>query len=73
MFAMIDVSATGLSGYDYALHLLEHGGVAVMPGASFGTTLNTWVRVALTVGDADLDAACDRIIRHAARLHLETA
>lgn len=73
MFAMIDVSATGMSGTDYALHLLEHGGVAVMPGASFGETLDAWVRVALTTGDAAFDTACDRIIHHAAQLQLESA
>ncbi|MCK8463789.1 pyridoxal phosphate-dependent aminotransferase [Aliiroseovarius sp. S1339] len=73
MFAMIDISSTGLSGHDYALHLLEHGNVAVMPGASFGTTLDGWVRVALTVDDAKFDAACDRIIQHAKQLELETA
>ena len=73
MFAMIDVSATGMSGTDYATHLLEHAGVAVMPGASFGETLDAWVRVALTTGDAVFDAACDRIIRHAAQLQLESA
>ncbi len=70
---MIDVSATGLSGNDYALHLLEHGGVAVMPGASFGETLEAWVRVALTAEDAAFDAACGRIVRHASQLQLETA
>ena len=68
MFAMIDVSATGLNGNDYALHLLEHGGVAVMPGASFGQTLDGWVRVALTVDDASFDAACNRIVAHANQL-----
>lgn len=73
MFAMIDVSATGMRGTDYAMHLLEQAGVAVMPGASFGETLDAWVRVALTTGDAAFDAACDRIIRHAAQLQLETA
>lgn len=73
MFAMIDVSATGMSGTDYAMHLLEQAGVAVMPGASFGETLDAWVRVALTTGDAAFDAACDRIIQHAAQLQLETA
>ena len=45
MFAMIDVSATGMSGTDYAFDLLEQTGVAVMPGASFGATLDGWVRV----------------------------
>jgi arginine:pyruvate transaminase len=68
MFAMIDVSATGLNGSDYALHLLEHGGVAVMPGASFGETLDRWVRVALTVDDFAFDTACDRIVAHAHKL-----
>lgn len=73
MFAMIDISSTGLSGNDYALHLLEHGNVAVMPGSSFGTTLDGWVRIALTVDDDAFDLACDRIIQHAAQLQLETA
>ncbi|MBT2130508.1 pyridoxal phosphate-dependent aminotransferase [Aliiroseovarius lamellibrachiae] len=73
MFAMIDVSSTGLSGNTYALHLLEHGNVAVMPGSSFGTTLDGWVRIALTVDDEIFDSACDRIIQHAAQLQLETA
>lgn len=73
MFAMIDVSATGMNGNDYALHLLEHGEVAVMPGTSFGKTVDNWVRVALTVDDAAFAAACDRIIEHANRLQLEGA
>ncbi len=73
MFALIDVSATGMNGNDYALHLLEHGDVAVMPGSSFGDTLDNWVRVALTVDDASFATAIDRIITHAANLALETA
>lgn len=71
MFALIDVSATGLNGREYALNLLEHGNVAVMPGASFGETLENWVRVALTVDDAGFDAACDRIIAHENQLQME--
>ena len=73
MFAMIEVSETGMNGNDYALHLLEHGNVAVMPGTSFGETMENWVRVALTVDDATFTTACDRIINHANRLQLETA
>ncbi len=68
MFALIDISATGLDGDSYAMHLLEHGGVAVMPGSSFGTSLTNWVRVALTVDDASFDAAIDRISRHFSQL-----
>ena len=73
MFAMIDVSSTGLNGNDYALHLLEHAHVAVMPGTSFGSTLDNWVRVALTIDDDAFDTACTRIIQHATQLQLETA
>ncbi|MFX0542697.1 pyridoxal phosphate-dependent aminotransferase [Roseovarius sp. S4756] len=66
MFALIDVSSTGMDAQTYAFDLLETAAVAVMPGTSFGTTLNTWVRVALTASDAAIEAACDRIIAHAA-------
>ena len=73
MFAMVDVSSTGMHGNAYALHLLEHGGVAVMPGASFGTTIDEWVRVALTVDDSLFQTACDRIVRHAKQFSMERA
>lgn len=66
MFALIDISSTGMDAETYAFDLLEQAGVAVMPGTSFGTTLNTWVRVALTATDAAIETACDRIIAHAA-------
>ncbi|MBC7141405.1 MAG: pyridoxal phosphate-dependent aminotransferase [Rhodobacteraceae bacterium] len=66
MFALIDVTATGQGDRDYALGLLDAGGVAVMPGSAFGETLKGWVRVALTVDDARFRAACDRIVAHAA-------
>jgi arginine:pyruvate transaminase len=65
MFALIDISATGMDGDAFADDLLERTGVAVMPGASFGTTLDTWVRVALTVGDDAFDQAVERIAAHA--------
>lgn len=65
MFAMVDVSETGLSGRDYAFDLLEKFNVAVMPGISFGTTVENWVRVALTIDDDQFEEACRRIINHA--------
>ncbi len=68
MFALIDARAAGLSGRDYALSLLGAEGVAVMPGESFGAGLAGWVRVALTVGDAEFDRATARIAAHAATL-----
>lgn len=65
MFALVDVTATGMSGDEYAHHLLQHGGVAVMPGSSFGESLTNWVRVALTVEDSLFNEACSRMIAHA--------
>lgn len=68
MFALVNVSSTGMSGYDYAKHLLHNGGVAVMPGASFGYSLNDWVRIALTTDDAPFAEACTRMIAHSKKL-----
>jgi len=68
MFALVDVSATSMSGYDYAIHLLHNGGVAVMPGSSFGESLDHWVRIALTTDDAPFAEACTRMIAHAKQL-----
>lgn len=65
MFILIDVSATGLSGYDYAIDLLRTTGVAVMPGTSFGVTLENWIRLGLTLSDDLIREACNRIASHA--------
>jgi arginine:pyruvate transaminase len=67
MFAMINVAATGLTGDAYAWELLENG-VAVMPGSAFSASLTSWVRVALTIEDADFETALTRLISHAQRL-----
>ncbi len=61
MFAMVDVAATGLDGEAFAQGLLDEMDVAVMPGGSFGETVRTWVRIALTVDDTRFDTAIDRI------------
>jgi arginine:pyruvate transaminase len=68
MFALIDVAGTGMDGDAFAADLIERAGVAVMPGASFGTSLGDWVRVALTVPDDRFAEACDRIAAHARAL-----
>ncbi len=65
MFAMVDVSSTGLSGEEFAHDLLDSVGVGVMPGSSFGQTVPGWVRVSLTVDDDRFAEACDRICTHA--------
>jgi len=61
MFALVDVRGTGLMGRDFAEGLLEAKSVAVMPGGSFGATLEGWLRVSLTVPDDQIAEACTRI------------
>lgn len=60
MFIVIDVSATGLDGNEFAWQLLDQG-VAVMPGSSFGTNAKNLVRLSLTVPDQTIEQACHRI------------
>jgi arginine:pyruvate transaminase len=68
MFALVDVRATGLSGRDFAISLLDHESVAVMPGESFGASLAGWIRLALTQSDELTAEAARRIARHASVL-----
>ena len=68
MFALVDVRATGLSGEDFALGLLDCQKVAVMPGESFGAGLGGWLRLSLTQSDDRITEATSRIAAHAASL-----
>lgn len=65
MFTMVDIRATGLSGEQFALDLLEAQGVAVMPGESFGAGMAGWLRLSLTQDDARTTEAIRRIALHA--------
>lgn len=66
MYVMLDIRATGLSGEDFANHLLDRERIAVMPGESFGQAAAGHVRVALTVEDDALRGAIERIATFAA-------
>lgn len=68
MFILADIRATGLSGQDFAMRLLEEELVAVMPGESFGDNLAGYLRLSLSVADDKIDAACAGIVRLASRL-----
>ncbi|NBZ88342.1 pyridoxal phosphate-dependent aminotransferase [Stagnihabitans tardus] len=67
MFSVVDIRATGLSGEDFARKLLLEERVAVMPGESFGPSLNGWLRISLTRSDAEITEACRRIAAFIAR------
>jgi len=73
MYVMLDIRATGLSGEDFALRLLEDRHVAVMPGESFGTAASGHVRVALTVADERLNEAVAELLALASHLVAEAA
>ncbi|NTS29695.1 aminotransferase class I/II-fold pyridoxal phosphate-dependent enzyme [Phyllobacterium sp. BT25] len=68
MFILADIRATGLSGDEFAMRLLEEELVAVMPGESFGENLAGYLRLSLSVADDKIDAACAGIVRLASRL-----
>jgi arginine:pyruvate transaminase len=68
MFILADIRATGLSGNDFAMRLLEEEFVAVMPGESFGDNLAGYLRLSLSIADDKIDAACAGIVRLASRL-----
>ncbi len=73
MFALVDISATGLSSEAFALGLLKDKLVAVMPGESFGAALAGWIRLSLTQDDARIAEACGRIVCHATALQEKAA
>lgn len=68
MFAMVDVTGTGLDGDAFAWRLLAEEKVAVMPGSSFGDGAGGHVRISLSRDVADLREACQRIARLAIQL-----
>ncbi|WP_165217420.1 pyridoxal phosphate-dependent aminotransferase [Affinirhizobium pseudoryzae] len=68
MFVVVDVTATGLDGADFAWELLNTEKVAVMPGASFGHQAAGFIRISLTVPDDVLETAVRRMTDLASRL-----
>lgn len=63
MFMLIDVSATGLSGGEFARALYAAERVSVMDGAAFGRSCGGCVRVCFAAEEATLDAAAARLRR----------
>jgi arginine:pyruvate transaminase len=63
MFMLLDVSETGLSGYEFMRRLYESEKVAVMDGAAFGAQTAGYVRVCFATEEPVLAEACARIRR----------
>jgi aspartate/methionine/tyrosine aminotransferase len=63
MFMLIDVSATGLTGAQFARALYASQGVSVLDGAAFGKSAAGCVRVCFATEETALDDACARLRR----------
>ncbi|MCP4236432.1 MAG: aminotransferase class I/II-fold pyridoxal phosphate-dependent enzyme [Aestuariibacter sp.] len=61
MFMMVNVLGSGLSAPDFVRELFRKTGVSVLDATAFGASAVGYVRVSCTVGDADLQRACERI------------
>jgi aspartate/methionine/tyrosine aminotransferase len=63
MFLLVDVSDTGLSGYEFMRALYQKRKVSVLDGAAFGRQTAHFVRICFATEEAIIDAACERIRR----------
>ncbi|SHM29804.1 pyridoxal phosphate-dependent aminotransferase [Vreelandella subglaciescola] len=73
MFLMVDVRATGLSSQAFADRLLDDEGVSVLSGEAFGPSAAGFVRLSLTVDEARLTAASQRLAQTATAARAEAA
>lgn len=68
MFILLDVTATGLNGEEFAWELLREEKVAVMPGTSFGDQAAGFLRISLTMPEDVIAIAMERIADLAGRI-----
>jgi len=68
MYLMLDIRATGQSGFEFANRLLDEHQIAVMPGESFGQSAAGHLRVAMTIPDDAFGAALRTLCLFATQL-----
>jgi arginine:pyruvate transaminase len=61
MFMMVKVVGSGLGTADFVRELYQATGVSVLDATAFGASAEGYVRVSCTLGDSDLQRACERI------------
>ncbi|MBV1904839.1 MAG: pyridoxal phosphate-dependent aminotransferase [Pseudomonadales bacterium] len=61
MFALVDVSALGCDGEQFANRLLDNAGISVVPGFAFGNSTKNCVRIGLCQSIERLDEAAKRL------------
>ena len=62
-YALIDVSSTGRSSLEFAKSFLLAADAAVVPGITFGTSSDRYVRIAFTIEDTQLRDGLTRLRR----------
>lgn len=67
-YAWVDISGSGLSSVDFSRRLLEQRKVAVVPGGSFGTNSDAFVRVTCVRSWDDVRQGMERLAAFAASL-----
>ena len=72
MFTLVDVRASGLSGYDFMRALYAAERVSVLDGGAFGVETRGFVRLCFAADDASLREAIIRIRRFVAAIGTKT-
>lgn len=62
-YMMVDVSATGLSSYDFCCKLLETVHVACVPGIAYGNSCDRYIRIAFTLDEKKIKEGVARIAK----------
>lgn len=63
-YAFIDISDTNQDSLSFAMDVLKSVHVAVVPGITYGSMGDQYIRVAYTVSMEQLVEACDRLERY---------
>jgi aspartate aminotransferase/aminotransferase len=61
-YALVDIGRTGRDSLSFCKHLLEAKSVAAVPGITFGPQSDRYIRLAFTIGDAQLRTGLIRLL-----------
>lgn len=70
-YLLVDIAASGQDAITFSQGLLEREHVAVAPGSSFGSILDTYVRISLCASPEELSQGLRRLARHLHGLEAE--
>lgn len=68
MFCFVDVSATGLTGGEFAQQLYDDQGLALVPGVAFGPNMSRFVRISFSGSEDVILKGMDRLAQFCSSL-----